>query len=149
MGRPRRPNHLKILAGEREDRINRGEPLPAETSVTPPVPLTAGAQKVWDRLAPDLFDKGCLSSWDTDLFTVFCESAATYHECRERMGTDYISDGSTQNTVPSAYWKVMRDCIETMTRIGSRFGLTPSDRAGIDVRNETPTPKHGPERILG
>jgi hypothetical protein len=35
MGRPRTPNHLKILAGEREDRINRNDPLPAESAVIP------------------------------------------------------------------------------------------------------------------
>jgi phage terminase small subunit len=102
LGRPRRPNHLKILAGEREDRINRGEPLPAETGVTPPAPLTAGAEKVWNRLAPDLIDKGCLTSWDTDLFTVFCESAATYHDCRERMGTDRLWVPSRRDSTSSA-----------------------------------------------
>ena len=93
MGRPRSPNHVKVFAGEREDRIDRGEPMPAESAVAPPVPLTTGAERVWDRLAPDLIDKGCLTLWDADLFTVFCESAATYHQCRERMGTDYVSDG--------------------------------------------------------
>jgi len=125
LGRPRRPNHLKILAGEREDRINRGEPLPSETTITPPVPLTVGAQKVWDRLAADLIDHGCLKSWDVDLFTVFCESVATYQECSERMGTEYVSEGSVKNSVPSLYWKVMRDCIETMMRIGGRFRFDP------------------------
>ena len=110
--------------------------------------LTAGAQKVWDRPAPDLIDKGCLSSWDTDLFTVCCESAATWQECRERMGGDYVSAGSVKNAVPSPYWRVMRDCVETMTRIGSRFGLTPSDRAGIDITEQAPPSKFGPERIL-
>ncbi|SPM32039.1 Phage terminase, small subunit, partial [Mycobacterium terramassiliense] len=148
LGRPRRPNHLKLLAGEREDRINRGEPLPSETDVVPPVQLTPGAQDVWDRLAADLINQGCLSHWDVDLFTAFCESAATYHECRERMGSDYVTQGSVKNAVPSPYWKVMRDCVETMTRIGGRFGLTPADRAGIDLSDTTPTPTHGPERLL-
>jgi hypothetical protein len=45
---PRRPNHLKILSGELEDRINRNEPLPAEsTTIVPPVQLSEGAQAVW------------------------------------------------------------------------------------------------------
>src|SRR5262249_19886823 len=149
VGRPSRPNHLKLLAGEREDRINRNEPLPSESTITPPVQLTEGAQRVWDRLAPDLQDKGCLKAWDVDLFAVFCESAAIFYDCRERLGTEFITEGSTKNTVPSPLWRVMRDAAEIMTRIGGRFGLNPSDRAGIDVEDNTPAPKYGPERILG
>ena len=70
MAPPRRPNHLKVLAGVREDRINRNEPTPTESSVAPAMPLCAGAQQVWSRLAPDLIDKGCLTPWDVDAFTV-------------------------------------------------------------------------------
>ena len=33
----------------------------------------------------------------------------------------------------------MRDCVETMIRVGGHFGLTPADRAGIDVSGEGPT----------
>jgi phage terminase small subunit len=96
---PRRPNHLKILSGELEDRINRNEPLPAEsTTIVPPVQLSEGAQAVWDRLAPDLISKGCLSSWDLDLFIVYCDAAATYHDCRRAMGSDYTVKGSIKDT---------------------------------------------------
>lgn len=45
MAPPRRPNHLKILAGEREDRINRNEPTPTDASVTLAMPLSDGAQQ--------------------------------------------------------------------------------------------------------
>ncbi len=146
---PRRPNHLKILAGEREDRINRNEPTPTEASVAPAMPLSAGAQAIWDRLAPDLTDKGCLTPWDADAFTVFCDAAATYYETRALIGSSYAVQGSVKNTVVNPLWRIMRDCAEMMARIGARFGLTPSDRAGIDVSASTETPKYGPERILG
>ena len=148
MPRPRRPNHLKILAGEREDRINRNEPTPIETSVAPAMPLSPAAQAIWDRLAPDLEDKGCLTPWDADLFSLFCDVAATYYETRALIGSSYAVKGSV-STVVSPLWRIMRDCAETMARIGARFGLTPSDRAGIDVSTSTETPKYGSERILG
>jgi P27 family predicted phage terminase small subunit len=147
--RPRRPNYLKILSGEREDRINRNEPLPTESTITPPSPLSDGAQAIWDRLAPDLIDKGVLTAWDVDAFTVYCDAAALYYECRALMGTAYSVQGSVKNFVVNPHYRIMRDCSETMARIGARFGLTPSDRAGIDISARTETPKHGPERILG
>jgi P27 family predicted phage terminase small subunit len=149
MARPSRPNHLKVLAGERESRINRNEPLPAETAVNPPAELSDSARKIWHRLAPDLEDKGCLTRWDIDLFSAFCESAATYRRCMDEIGNDLTVPGSVKNEVVNPLWRIAKDCLDTMTRIGGRFGLTPSDRASIDVRDTKPTPTRGPERLLG
>jgi P27 family predicted phage terminase small subunit len=101
--------------------------------VNPPRGLSPGARKVWDRLAPDLIDKGCLTAWDVDMFRVYCDAVAIFHECRELMGSDFLVEGSVGNKVRSPYWAMMRDCAETMIRIGGRFGLTPSDRASLDV----------------
>ena len=53
MAPPRRPNHLKVLAGCRQDRINRNEPTPTEATIAPATPLSETAQAIWDRLAPD------------------------------------------------------------------------------------------------
>lgn len=147
MPRPRKPNHLKILAGDREDRINRNEPLPSEGEIAPPVQLSEGAQRVWNRLAPDLIDKGVLSAWDTDMFCVFCKAAATFYEVSEQIGSEYTTAGSTKNTVKNPLWQIMKEASETMRVVGAKFGLTPSDRAGLDTSENVPT--YGAERILG
>jgi len=149
VGRPRRATHLKILAGERESRINRGEPIPSEGEVSPPAQLGDAAQQVWDRLAPDLIDKGCLTGWDADLFAVFCDAVATYHQCRAVIGSNYTTKGAVKDTtVKAPLWRIMLDCVDTMARIGGKFGLTPSDRAGLDLSEVEPRPVYGPERLL-
>jgi P27 family predicted phage terminase small subunit len=112
------------------------------------VQLSDGAQAVWDRLAPDLIAKHVMTAWDLDMFVVFCDAVATYQECQQLMGRDYLVEGSVKGTlVKSPYLRIMRDCSETIVRFGGRFGLTPSDRAGIDV-SDRPAPRHGAERIL-
>ncbi len=74
------------------------------------------------------------------MFAVFCDAVAAYNECRALMGGNYLVEGSVKDTlVKSAYWRATRDCVETMIRVGGRFGLTPADRAGIDVSGESPT----------
>jgi P27 family predicted phage terminase small subunit len=124
MAPPRRPNHLKILQGERESRINRNAPLPGEATIVAPVELSDGAQKIWNRLAPDLIDKGCLTSWDVDQFVIFCDAAATYYNCRAALGSDYTVKGSVKDTtVKSPLWRIMRDCADTMRVVGGKFGL--------------------------
>lgn len=147
---PRRPNHLKILASR-----TRGPHQPQRATADrvdhrPPVRLSEGAQKVWDRLAPDLIDKRVLTSWDVDLFAVYCDAAAAYYECAAAMGSSNAVKGSVRDTtVNNPLWRVMRDCADTMRSIGAKFGFTPSDRAGIDVAAVLDTgPKLGPERIL-
>jgi P27 family predicted phage terminase small subunit len=114
------------------------------------VQLSEGAQKVWDRLAPDLIDRGVLSAWDCDAFSIYCDAAATYYECRAAIGNAYTQKGSVKDTeVKSPLWRIILDCIDVMAKIGGKFGLTPSDRAGIDVSElETKRPTTGPERLL-
>ena len=51
-------------------------------------------------------------------------------------------------TVKSPLWRIVLDCIDVMAKIGGRFGLTPSDRAGIDINQVERRPATGPERIL-
>jgi P27 family predicted phage terminase small subunit len=138
-----------VIDGTRESRINRNAPLPAETAIVPPVELTDEAQRVWDRLAPDLIRTGVLSAWDVDLFAVYVDAVATYFECRAAMGSDLAITGSKGTAVKSPLWRIMRDCEHSMKSIGSRFGLTPSDRAGLDLTEDFGgKPTTGPERLL-
>jgi phage terminase small subunit len=82
------------------------------------------------------------------MFSVFCDAVATYQECQRLMGRDYLVKGSVPDTlVKSPYLRIMRDCSDTIVRFGGRFGLTPSDRAGIATSGQPP-PQHGAERIL-
>jgi len=144
---PRKPTHLKILAGDREDRINRNEPTPGDSAIIAPQ-LSDAAQKVWDRLSPDLIDKGCLTNWDVDMFGVYCEAVATFYECRRAIGSEYTTKGSVKNTtVKSPLWRIMKDAADTMRTVGGKFGLTPSDRAGLDTSGTTP--QYRAERLLG
>jgi hypothetical protein len=42
---------------------------------------------------------------------------------RSLTGSDYVVPGSIKGTfVKNVYWRVMRDCVEMMIRIGGLFG---------------------------
>lgn len=144
-----RPMHLKVLQGEQESRINRDEPIPSEGEVTPPDEMSEPARKIWDELADDLMDKGCLTPWDVYTFEAFCEAVATYRECRKLMGRKYTAQGAAGGVIKSPYHQIMRDCVDVMTRIGSRFGFTPGDRANLAIGDEKDGKQLGAERILG
>lgn len=144
-----RPTHLKVIEGERESRINRDEPIPTEGKAVKPEGMSEGAAAVWDELAPDLIDKGCLTPWDVYLFEAFCEAVHTYRENRDLLRQHgYTERGAAGGVIKSPYHQIMRDCQQVMAQIGSRFGFTPGDRAGLEIKNSDSGPANGAERIL-
>lgn len=142
------PTRLKLIRGDPEARINREEPMPTEGMVTRPRGMTRGAINVWEELAPDLYDKGCLTPWDVYALEMLCEAVGTYRDCRRLLKRQYIAAGASGGVIKSPYHQIMRDCVDVMTRLGSRFGLSPGDRANMTIEKDKGM-SHGAERILG
>jgi P27 family predicted phage terminase small subunit len=142
LGRPSKPTNLKVLHGDRPDRINRQEPLP-EPKVVMPGDLSTGAKKVWKRLAPDLQKKGVLTSWDIDEFASFCDAVARHAEARKQLdkeGEVVESPVFNRNGEMTGYrkelskwWQVWKGANEAMLRYGARFGMSPSDRSQLSI----------------
>lgn len=144
------PAKLKLLKGTDERYINRDAPLPSEGAVVCPDWLCDGAKEVWARLAPDLVDKECLTPWDVDTFAIVCNAIYVYRDCSAKMGDRYTDRGAAGGVIKSPFWQVMRDAAETIAKFSSRFGLTPGDRADLQIdTHRADGPKQGAERILG
>lgn len=144
-GRPRKPDHLKVLDGDRKDRINTAAPQPLPSSLEPPYKLSPRARKIWDRLAPDMRVKGIFTEWDVDAFAQACDCLAMYWEFRELLEREndsddaygpYIAKGAAGGVIKHPYWQMMRDAQSMALQIFSRFGMTPSDRSKLTVKDE-------------
>lgn len=147
-GRPSKPTVLKLLDGDRKDRINTAEAVPTAGVVVPTDELVGDAREVWDRLAPDLIAKGVLTLWDGDAFTVYCRTVATYREASRQLAENGLTArGAAGGVIKAPEWQIMRDAIGVMVSIGGRFGLTPSDRAQLKVGGGDDASK-GAERLL-
>lgn len=153
-----KPTSLRVLDGDREDRINREEPLPEQTEVLAPSWLDDRAHAVWDRLAPDLIAKGVLTGWDVDVFAAFCSVVVRNADALvdvARNGTSLttvereLSDGTViYRVVKNPAWQVARESSALVTTLGGRFGLNPSDRSQIKVGGNRGATQ-GAERLLG
>lgn len=151
-----KPTALRVLHGDRKDRINTDEPQPAAGDVEPPAWLGAAAVEVWDTLAGDLQGQGVLTAWDVEAFANWCDAVA-----RRRDAAAHIEDEGAVVELPvfnkngdlvghrraKSPWLLALDAADAQVqRYGARFGLTPSDRAQLKVaRPETPG---GAERLL-
>lgn len=143
-----KPTSLRVLHGDQESRINRHEPQPTERAIESPRVLDEYAASVWERLAPDLIAKKVLTAWDVDQFATFCEAASTYKEAREHLSVEGLTArGAAGGVIKSPYWQIIRDAADIMTRVGGRFGLTPSDRSSLTM-GDAESAGRGAERFL-
>ncbi|MFE1539468.1 phage terminase small subunit P27 family [Streptomyces microflavus] len=155
-GRAGKPTALRVLHGDRKDRINTDEPQPSELEIEPPEWLSEDAVQVWEQLAEDLIVKGVLTAWDTEAYANWCDAVV-----RRRDAAEHIADegaviempvfnkngdisGHRQGKNP---WLLALDAADAQVqRYGARFGLTPSDRSQLKI----PQAKQpgGAERLL-
>ena len=128
-----KPTALRVLHGDRPDRINTDEPLPAEGEIAAPDTLSDDARAAWDRLAPDLTACGVLTSWDVDAFVIVVEALARYRQATKLINGSALLVQGPNGLVKNPALVVQREAEATFAAMGARFGLTPSDRSQLKV----------------
>lgn len=137
------PTHLAVLRGQRSDRINTSAPAPSELEVKAPSWLTRNARTVWNQFAPDLIKKQVLTAWDVEEFGAWCDAAARRRRAVRRLEVEgeiieipvFDKNGKpTGNRIGKNPWlMVLTDADIQLRSYGSRFGMTPSDRASLVI----------------
>ncbi|WP_410646346.1 phage terminase small subunit P27 family [Amycolatopsis sp. cmx-4-54] len=143
-----KPTALKVLHGDRPDRINHAEPIPPEHEVTAPEDLSDDARAVWDRLAPGLIAVGVLTTWDVDAFVIVCEALARYKQATKLVNGSALLMQGPNGFVKNPALIVQREAETTFAQYGARFGLTPSDRSQLKVDASAQANGAGAERLL-
>jgi P27 family predicted phage terminase small subunit len=137
------PTNLAVLRGQRSDRINTNAPQPSDLEVAPPSWLTRPGRTVWNQFAPDLIRKGVLTAWDTEEFAGWCDAAARRRRAVRRLESQgeiievpvFNKNGEKTGTrlAKNPWLFVLNDADVQVVRYGTRFGMTPSDRASLSI----------------
>jgi P27 family predicted phage terminase small subunit len=127
------PTALKRARGVRSDRINASEPVPGGRVPSCPSHLSPEAQRLWRRLAPDLYRKGVLTIWDVELLAFFCDLVDQTWRARELLGPGLLVTGRGETLVTNPAWRIYRDGIAEARGLAQEFGLTPSARSALRV----------------
>lgn len=136
MGRTPAPTALKVVRGERPDRINQNEPRPTVSAKVPTCPahLSASAKRVWRRLAPELHRAGVLTDWDREALGVWCEAVVIHRQAVEELqSAELVITGDNGNQVKNPLLQIVRDSAQTIRAFAGEFGLTPSSRGRISM----------------
>jgi P27 family predicted phage terminase small subunit len=137
------PTNLALLAGHRKDRINTDSPAPSEIEVACPSWLPDDARAVWGQFAPDLIRKKALTSWDVEEFGAWCDAAARRRRAVAELKDEgeivdlpvFNKNGECTGTrrAKNPWLLVLTDADIQLRSYGTRFGMTPSDRASLSI----------------
>jgi P27 family predicted phage terminase small subunit len=126
------PTHLRIIRGDRKDRINTNEPTPPKTKPKCPKWLSNEAQKIWKRTSKQLEAMGLLFEADQDILNSYCIAVDTYQQATKLVNEQgVLVEGRRDDFVTNPAVRIQRDQATLIRMLGSELGLTPSSRTRL------------------
>jgi P27 family predicted phage terminase small subunit len=130
-----KPTNLRLLHGDRPDRINTDEPIPEQgipecpASVTDPI-----VREVWGYTVKQLTAMRCITMADRDTLLCYCEAVAIHRKASVILAKTSLlvrskTDGDVLVRNPAI--QAQRDAALLVSRYAQHFGLSPSARSEI------------------
>lgn len=130
------PTKLRVVRGDRKDRINTNEPKPAKRRPRCPSWLTKEAQVIWRRTTKQLDEMGILAEADQDVICAYVMAVLNFERATklvDEMGV--LVEGRRDGFVKNPAVQIQRDNATLIRQLGSELGLTPSSRSRLVVDN--------------
>ena len=142
-----KPTNLRVLHGDRKDRINTHEPQPREALPVSPGRMSAAAELIWEYTLEELTGMRTVTAADRDALVCYCEAVATHRRASELLARSDILIKALHGDryIRNPLLAVQRDAAHTIRQFAQEFGLTPSARSSIRVGQR---PVEDVERLL-
>lgn len=162
-GPAKTPSELLKLAGNPGHLANGSldvEPTPEAILPECPEALRGDARKAWKIMSRRLYDNGLLTEIDIDALTTYCMNIQIRNEMFDRIQKAIVKfdNGVTlRGWVAYAYqkttqsmpeYRMFRDAVDTIHRIGREFGMTPSARSRMSIIKPVKVEKGGIEEFM-
>lgn len=128
-----RPEPLKILAGERADRINPAAPAPIPGAPECPEHLDEVARGEWDRMIALLDRMGVISRTDGAALALYCSIYSRWLRAKDEIRVDMLTTSDTGYLRANPAVAIAAKCEDQMARLLAEFGCTPSSRGRLNV----------------
>lgn len=138
-----KPTNLRLLHGDRKDRINDDEPVPADGLPHLPPGISPEVTEIWDYTIKQLGIMQLASPADRDVLLAYCEAVNTHRRASEILAkSPVLIKGLHGGLVKNPAVQIARDAAIVMRALAQEFGLTPSARSAIrmgggDKRNDS------------
>jgi P27 family predicted phage terminase small subunit len=147
MARPKKPTNLKVLEGNPGKRdIPKNEVKPKPVANKCPSWLPDEAKAIWAEYAPKLERLGLFTEVDGIDFQNLCISAAEVRMHTEALMQNGYTTETPQGFIVQRPEVAMRNkAILMVTTLSAKFGMSPSDRAGLTI----PEQEKGKSKMSG
>jgi len=133
------PTHLRVIRGERKDRINKSEPKPKTSKPKCPSWMSDEAKAVWRRTSKQLDAMGLLFEADQDILAAYVNAVVNYQKASELVDrSGVLIKGRRDGVVTNPAVRVQRDSATLIRMLAGELGLTPSARTRLKAeQNDT------------
>jgi P27 family predicted phage terminase small subunit len=142
-GRKPKPAELRLLEGNPGHRSIPDVPKYGKLTEHPPNELPPLGRNLWRRLTKEWAGEGSIvQSTDREALLVLCDVWAVYCDAMAKVrqfGPLIKSKNNNQDraaVIVNPAWRVARDAARQLEELWARFGLTPSDRARMNIAPE-------------
>jgi P27 family predicted phage terminase small subunit len=140
-GRKPTPNAVKeVMDNPGKRPINKDEPVPPPGIPDCPEHLSADGKAEWARVVPQLEAMGLLSGVDRSALAAYCEAYASWVDAvrnLQRFGK-VLKAPKSGHPMPNPYVSIANQSLEHMRKFMTEFGMTPSSRSRLSVKNGKP-----------
>lgn len=132
-----KPTNMRLLHGDRKDRINFNEPQPRSVLPEPPIDMTDDAREVWIYTIKELGPMRIATAADRDALAAYCEAVSLHRRATRLLAnSEILIKGQKGNVVRNPAVQMQRDAASTMKAFAAEFGLTPRSRAEFSTRDD-------------
>ena len=130
---------MKAMEGNAAHRPVRENPKrqPRVRLPRPPKALGRHGSWFWRVFGQELVERGVFEELDRPLFMILCDAYETYMIARQGAKDDGLVKLTTNgNPIQSPYVSIKNQAYRQLVDLGSRFGLSPADRARLGLRDK-------------
>jgi P27 family predicted phage terminase small subunit len=135
------PTALKLIKGNPGRRpLPKREPKPRRGIPPCPEQLDARARAEWERITPELYAAGILTTIDGAVLAAYCTAYSRYMDAedaldrmreRDRLNHALMIKTKNDNAIQNPLVGVSNRAMMLMLRFAAEFGMTPAARAHI------------------
>jgi P27 family predicted phage terminase small subunit len=143
------PTGLRLVRGDRKDRINTNEPQAREGIPQCPIDAAPAVHEIWAYTMEQLEHMKIVTLADRDVLYAYCEAVVQHRETSRRIATEgFVVRGMNGGMVKNPLVQIQRDSALLMRCFAQEFGLTPSARSTIKLHVAETAADKGAARLL-
>jgi len=136
-GPAKTPTGVKLAQGEtRPSRVDFLEPAPRRALPVMPADMDAGAKAVWKRVMAEMATAEVIYAADADVLRCYCEAVSQYQSAVRMLvsSSPLVRGARSGDLIKNPLHQIVRDSRDAVRLFARELGLSPSARAGLDIR---------------